>query len=163
MALWLALTLRDLGFLLYGGPLIAFAVLIALAPRIPGLAPEAAVRTFRAWGPGLGLALGATILGALSARWLEHGTFSWSTETHAARLDLASWLAFLALWVSNIKLEVWTLQPLRSLDPPDGITDAADYRAATRSLTRHLGVHAALVVVVLVLTRMAVAPLLFGG
>ena len=162
MALWLALTLRDLAFLLYGGPLVAFTFLIALAPWIPSVAPEATVRTLRAWGPGLGLALGATIIGALSARWLQYDTFSWSAETSAAQLDLVSWLAFLALWMSNIRLEVWTLQPLRTLDPPEGITDMAGYIDATRSLAQHMVVHAALVVAVLVLTRMAGAPELFG-
>jgi len=163
MELWLALTLRDLGYLLYGGPLVAFAVLITLGQRIPGLAPEATVRTYRAWGPGLGLALGATILGALGARWIQHGAFSWSFAGTAAQLDVASWLALLALWVSNIKLEVWTLQPLRTLDPPSGITDPAAYRHATRSLARHLAVHAVLVVAVVVLARAAGSPALFGA
>lgn len=163
MELWLALMLRDLGFLLYGGPLVAFAVLITLGRRIPGLAPEAVIRTYRAWGPGLGLSLGATVLGALGARWFQHGAFSWSVAGTAAQLDLASWLAFLALWVSNIKLEVWTLQPLRTLDPPGGVTNPAAYQDAAGSLARHLVVHSMLVVIVAMLTRAAGSPALFGA
>ncbi|MEC7947740.1 MAG: hypothetical protein VX265_09250, partial [Myxococcota bacterium] len=116
MELWLALTLRDLGFLLYGGPLIAFAVVISLSSRIPGLSPWAAVRTFRAWGPGLGLSLGAAVAGGLAAHWLAHGSFTWAWDTPRAQVELAAWLAFFAVWVSNIRLEVWTLHSLRALD-----------------------------------------------
>lgn len=157
MELWLALTLRDLGFLLYGGPLVAFAIVVALSSRIPGLTPWAAVRTYRAWGPGLGLSLGATVLGALAARWLARGEFSWAWGTTLEQLDLAAWLAFLFLWASNIKLEIWTLQPLRSLDPEGGVTDEPAYRAAAGRLARHMLLHAGLIVTVLVLTRLSEA------
>lgn len=158
MELWLAHTLRDLGFLLYGGPLVAFTIVIALSARIPGLTPWAAVRTYRAWGPGLGLSLGATVFGALLGRWLEHGEFMWGWSTTLERVDLAAWLAFLVLWASNIKLEIWTLQPLRTLDPPDaGVSDEPAFRAAARRLTRHMVLHALLIVGVLVLARLSEA------
>lgn len=160
MDLWLASTLRDLGFLLYGGPLVAFTIIVSLSGRIPGLTPWGAVRTFRAWGPGLGLSLGATVFGALAAHYLQHGAFAWAWDTPVARLELAGWLTFLVMWVSNIKLEVWTLQPLRSLDPGGPVPDEAAYRAAVSRLARHMVVHAMLIVAIFVIAHLASAPFL---
>ena len=160
MELWLALTLRDLGFLLYGGPMVAFTVVIALAGRVPGIDQVSAVRAYRTWGPGFGLALGATIFGGLAARWLEQGGFSWAWDTPAAQVDLGLSLAFLVLWVSNIKLEIWTLQPLRTLDDPTaGVVDGDAYTHATASLVRHMVVHAALVLAVFVLAQLNGTPI----
>lgn len=153
---WLALTLRDLGFLLYGGPLVAAAFVVGLVDRVPGLTPWAAVRTVRAWGPGLGLSLGATIFGALAAHWLQHGAFVWAWGTAAEQVALAGWITFLVMWVSNLRLEVWTLEPLRKLDPPaTGVRDEAAYRTALRPYQVHLVVHALLIVAVAVLARVA--------
>lgn len=162
MELWLALMLRDVGFLLYGGPLVAFAVVVSLSSRVPGLTPWSAVRTFRAWGPGLGLSLGAAVAGGLVAHWLAHGAFTWTWDTPRAQVELAGWLAFFALWASNIKLEVWTLHPLRALDGPEGVSDQPAYLAATRRLSRHLVGHAALILLVTVLAGLAEAPWLQG-
>ena len=160
MDLWLALTLRDLGFLLYGGPLVALAIIVSLSGRIPGLTPWGAVRTYRAWGPGLGLSLGATVFGALAAHYLQHGAFVWRWDTLGAQVELAGWLTFLVMWASNIKLEIWTLQPLRSLDPDGQVSDEAAYRAATSRLARHMVLHATLIVGVFVLAHLATAPFL---
>ena len=109
-------------------------------------------RAYRAWGPGLGLSLGATVFGGLGAHYLEHGAFAWSLERPA---ELLGWLTFFAMWVSNIKLEVWTLEPLRKLDRERGLTDEAAFEAATAPVARHLLVHAALVLAVVVLARLA--------
>ena len=160
MELWLALTLRDLGFLLYGGPMFAFTAVIALSGRVPGIEPVSAFRAYRTWGPGFGLALGATIFGGLVARWLEQGGFSWTWDTPAAQVDLGLSLAFLVLWVSNIKLEIWTLQPLRTLDDPAaGVVDGDAYTQATASLARHMVVHSVLVLAVFVLARLSETPI----
>ena len=40
---------------LYGGSLTAFAALLAMRHRLSPLRPEDVMRTFRAWGAGLGL------------------------------------------------------------------------------------------------------------
>ncbi len=153
----LATILRDLGFLLYGGPLVAFAILVPLAGRLTRGEPWHVVRTWQAWGPGLGLSLGACVFGALWRHWLRHGAFSWGWASGPERLELAAWLAFFALWVSNIKLEIWTLEPLRKLDRDLEVKDPAAYRAALPAVRRHLAVHAALVVLVLVLAVVAEA------
>ena len=139
--------LHTLGFLLYGGPLVAFTILITTADVIPHVKRWDLVRVYRAWGPGLGLSLGATILGRLTAYYIENGAFSWGWSSPEEIQVTAAWLTFFAMWISNLKLEVWTLEPLRKLD--DGtITDEAAYASATQQLVRHMWVHAILILAV---------------
>lgn len=149
--LTLALVLRNLGFLLYGGPLMAFTLLIAMASFVTYLRLEDAIRAYRAFGPGLGLSLGASILGMLVAYYLEHGEFRWGWSTPEEQLTLAAWLCFFALWVSNLRLEVWTLDPLRKLDQDGTISDMAAYRQHARGLLSHLFLHSALITIVTIL------------
>ncbi len=139
--------------MLYAGPLVAFAVLICLVPRIPGLSLHAAVRSYRAWGPGLGLSLGACILGGLWGHWQDTGGFQWSIDTLADRWAVATHAVFVVAWVSNIVLEIWTLEPLRRLDPdaPGPPADSPAYLAAGRHLCRHMAIHAVLLLGVAVL------------
>ena len=145
--------LQDLGFILYAGPLLAFCVLITLAPRLEGLTIHGVVRTYRAWGPGLGLALGACILGALTGEWLDRGEFSWSLHSATEQWRSAAHGLFVAAWVSNIKLEIWTLEPLRKLDSaaPADPPDSSAYAAAAEALRTHMAVHSALILGVAVL------------
>ena len=140
--------LWRLGFLLYGGPIVAFAILVSAASRIPDIQPWEIVRTYRCWGPGLGLSLGAAILGGLTGHYLTHGSFTWAWSSPVERWELATWLCFFLLWVSNLKLEVWTLEPLRKLDRSGQIEDPEAYREGVRPLSRHLVVQAVLVVAV---------------
>lgn len=147
--------LRDLGFLLYGGPMVAFTVLVLLADALPSMRPWDIVRAFRAWGPGFGLALGTCVFGALAGHWLRRGGFVWGWQTAAEKLELAAWLVFFALWVSNVKLEIWTLEPLRKLDPPAGVSDPDAYVRALGPLRRHMVAHAAMVLAVVVLAEVA--------
>jgi hypothetical protein len=144
-ALDVALILRDLGFLLYAGPMVAFTVLVRMSSRIPHLAPWDVVRVYRSWGPGLGLSLGACVFGALVAKWLTDGAFSWPFDD-AHRLSSIGWLTFLAMWISNIKLEIWTLEQ---------IADEAAFRAALGPLSRHMIVHSALIVAIVILARLS--------
>ncbi len=137
--------LQNLGFLLYGGPLVAFTVLITAAGALPHMKRWDLVRCYRAWGPGLGISLGVSIFGMLAAYWLEHGAFSWGWSTPEETRILAAWLTFFVMWVSNLKLEVWTLEPLRKLDGADGVTDEGAYSAATGRLLRHMWIHSILI------------------
>jgi len=148
-------TLRDLGFLLYGGPMVAFTVLVALARRLPGNTPWCIVRAYRAWGPGLGISLGLCILGLLAGHWWRVGSFTWAWSTTSEQWALAAWLTFLAMWISNIKLEIWTLEPLRKLDRDGRITDEAAYLRALGPLPRHMVVHSVMVLAVVVLAVVA--------
>ncbi|MEC9391510.1 MAG: hypothetical protein VX944_15665, partial [Myxococcota bacterium] len=56
--------------------------------------------------------------------------------------------AFLALWVSNIKLEIWTLEPARKAP-----ASADDHRLALPVL-RHLYLHSAAIAAVLAVSRL---------
>ncbi|MFT5685093.1 MAG: MFS family permease, partial [Myxococcota bacterium] len=140
--------LQNLGFLLYGGPLVAFTILIATADALPHMKRWDLVRSYRAWGPGLGISLGASIFGMLVAYWLEHGSFSWGWSTPDEVQILAAWLTFFVLWVSNLKLEVWTLEPLRKLDSDGIVQDEAAYTAATGRLLRHMWFQTVIILVV---------------
>lgn len=151
----LANVLQNLGFLGYGGPMVAFTLLIAAGDRIPHLKPWDVIRTYRAWGAGFGLSLGLCVLGGLSLYYLRTGGFSWGWDTSEEQVVTGTFLAFLAMWVSNIKLEIWTLDPLRKLDPNGVVSDEAAYRAAAASLRNHLVVHSLLVLLVAVLATIS--------
>lgn len=150
-----ALLLQNLGFLLYGGPMVAFAILVAAAYWIPNVRPWDVVRVYRSWGAGFGLALGACILGGLARYYLDHGSFTWGWSTPDERLVLGTFLAFLAMWISNIKLEIWTLDPLRKLDQNGVVSDTAAWDAAHARLARHMARQAFLVVLVAVLASLS--------
>lgn len=146
--LTVATLLQDFGFLLYGGPMVVFTLLLAVSLVHPQVDSLAVIRTYRAWGPGFGLALGATILGGLSLHWLEVGSFTWSWANAPGRLMTHA--VFLVLWVSNIKLEIWTLEPLRKADNGQHEADEA-ILAGAKPLVKHMAVHASLVVAVFAL------------
>ena len=97
---------HDLGMLLYGGPVVAFAMLVALSGRLAGIERWEIVRTDRAWGAGLGLSMGAWVLGLLSVQYLQTGAFRWGWATPHERWTLAADLVFLALWIWNVRVEI---------------------------------------------------------
>lgn len=151
----LAHALHDLGMLLYGGPMVAFAILVALSPRLSHLATWDVVRTYRAYGAGLGLSMGAWVAGLVTRHYLQQGAFTWSLETGQQQLLLASHLVFFALWVWNVRVEIWSLEPLRKLDRGGAVAAPGDYDAAARALARDMSLQAALVLAYVVLERLA--------
>jgi len=153
----LAQILHDLGMMLYAGPFVAFTVLVALSQRLPALKPWDVVRTFRAWGAGLGLAMGAWVLGLLARHYLVTGGFSWGWINLWQGFTLAAHLVFLALWIWNVRVEVWSLEPLRRLDDKGEIADPAAYTAATRRLVRDMGLQSVLLVAYIVLEAILTA------
>jgi len=139
--------IQDLGFVLYGAPLVVIAVWTALAIRKAGCAVAQPIRWQRRLGAFLGLSLGACIYGALAHRYLSTGGLTWHWSPAAEQEITIVLLVFIAMWISNIKLEIWSLEPLRKLDPrpEEGAPpDPAAYQSAARSLLRHQLVHAAL-------------------
>ncbi len=136
-------TLRDMSLAIYVGPMVAFAILALAQPRIVGLNSETFVRTFRAWGPGFGISLGIAVFSALGTHYWERGAFTWGPGGGGDPWELAHWLLFLGVWISNIKLEVWTLEPLRPLDQKGMIKDPERFTRESRRLAHHLGLHAA--------------------
>lgn len=132
----LARAAHDLGMLLYAGPMLAFTILIGLSTRAPRLRQAEIVRTYRAWGAGFGLGMGAWVLGLVVSHYIDMGGFRWPLDTVDGQLVAARHLVFLVLWAFNVRLEVWTLEPLRRLDGEGGIKDASAYAAAARRLNR---------------------------
>ncbi|MCK6525539.1 hypothetical protein L6R49_29370 [Myxococcota bacterium] len=129
---------------LYGGSLTAFAVLLSMRHRLSPLRPEDVMRSFRAWGAGLGLSMGALILTGLLSRYLSEGGFSWPADTPEDGLRRAKAILFLILWVSAFHLEIWTLEPCRKLDQDGVIRDAAAYEATARRVSAQLWLNTAL-------------------
>jgi putative copper export protein len=141
---------------LYGGSLTAFAVLLSMRHRLSPLRPEDVMRTFRAWGAGLGLSMGALILSGLLIRFLQDGGFAWPADTDADVLRRAKAILFLVLWVSSFHLEIWTLEPCRKLDQGGVIQDAAAYEATSRRVNAQLWLNTALFWVIGALGLLAV-------
>lgn len=140
--------LQNLGFLLYGGPMVAFALLVTAAYQIPNVRPWDVVRVYRSWGAGFGLAMGACVLGGLTRYYLSHGSFTWGWDSGSERLVLATFLSFFLLWAANIKLEIWTLEPLRKLDKGGPIQDEEAWRVAHARLASAMLRQAVLVFIV---------------
>ena len=147
----IALILEQAGFLLYAVPIL-WSTLAVKRSRTDENTLNA-LRRFRRFGPLLGLSLGACIFGMLSGIWLDHGAYEANWSTASGRGESAMHLAFFFVWISNIKLEIWTLEPLRKLDPlpfqappPD-----QDYGDAIRHVRRHLMLHSVGLISVLAL------------
>ena len=136
----LATILETAGFAIYGTPLFLTAVSLIRLQSTKG-DPLRTIRAIRMVGPILGIALGAAIFGGLWGIWLEHGSFDWPT----GQKDSAALITFFVMWVSNVKLEVWTLEPLRKLDSdlPSEPPDRAAFLAAVDRYRNHLVLHCA--------------------
>lgn len=132
----LAQALESAGFALYAAPILAMTAWLSLSidqPLGPGL------KRFLTLGPFLGIVLGACILGALGGIWLEHGEFVWTFGTDQGRITAIQQTVFFLVWVSNIKLEIWTLDGARAALKGPGGPEAL--RAAAVTLRRHLWIH----------------------
>jgi len=147
--------LHAAGLLLYGGPLLAFAILLACGDRIHGLRAWHLDRIWRAWGPGSGLALAVLILGGVLRYWSLGHAFSWNLQDPVGRGFLLKHLLFLALWVDYTVTEIWVAEPLRRLDPgPGDPPDPGAYLAARPRLLRHVWVSAGILLAILVLSSL---------
>ena len=103
--------------------------LACLSLSFSGKTPDI-LRAYTRVGPLLGIAMGACIAAALAELWMTHQAFPLLDAEH-----LPMTVAFLVVWVSNIKLEIWTLEPIRKATEWSPSTDAL------KSLRRHLWVH----------------------
>ena len=139
------------GFLLYSVPIFWFAFSLLRASTEEKSLER--LRNFRSLGPLLGLSFGACIFGTLAGIWLDHGEFTlrWSTQTD--RAESALHITFFAVWISNIKLEIWTLDPLRKLDSSPTVTPVIDdpLRTAMHATRRHIALHTVGLLAVLIL------------
>ncbi len=143
--------IQDIGFLFYGVPLVTIALWTTMAIVRPATSAVQPIRWQRRLGPFLGLSLGACIYGSLAHRYLNTGSLQWHCSPASEREVTIILLVFIVMWISNIKLEIWALEPLRKLDPrpKDGPpSDPVAYQSAARTLSRHLLVHAVLLCVI---------------
>lgn len=136
--------LHFAGVTVYGGSLFAFAVLLLARHHLAPLDTVAIVRAWRAWGAGLGLSMGALILAGLGLHYLDRGAFIWPTASAQDRLFAAKCLFFLVLWASSFYLEIWTLDPARKLDGPEGVRDLVAYEACAGKVAAQAGANALL-------------------
>ena len=137
--------LQNAGFVLYLVPYLWFG-LVSLRHKADSTAATTSARRFLSMGPLLGLSLGACIFGALAGIWLGHGEFSWA---NASTVEITLQLVFGITWVSNIKFEVWTLEPSRK----KLASGAAAIGPELSRARRHLWVHCILLIAVVGLSQ----------
>ena len=98
------------------------------------------IKSFQSFGVILGLSLGATILPTIALIWFERGHFYPTSD-----LEMVGWIVGLCMWVSNIILEIWTLDPLRK-DDQGILPDAINIVDAEDKAVFHLRFHGVLIV-----------------
>ncbi len=145
---WLMLSVHHLGAMVYGGSVIAFAVLLSVARRLESFDEVSVLDVYRAWGSGLGLAMGALIFGGLGAWYLQHGGFVWPLASEADQLSAVKLALFLVLWVSSFHLEIWTLEGIRKLQSQGSVSDPEAWGKAFDRVVSQLSVNAVLVVLI---------------
>lgn len=93
---------------------------------------------FRKFGVILGLSLGATLLSTIALIWFERGSYY-----PVAGIETIGVTFGFAMWVSNIILEIWTLDPIRKFDL--NILDAeVSIEEKEQKSMRHIRLHALL-------------------
>ena len=112
-----------------------------------------ALRIFRRTGPILGLSMGMCILGTVAGQWLDHQAFELYWATDSDRVESAMYITFFAIWVSNIKLEIWTLEPMRKIDNDLSIKPAniEAFHSAAGPARGHLMLHSVGILSVIIL------------
>lgn len=140
---WLTL-FRDTCWMLYAGVIIAFAL-----TTIRPVDHREFLNAFRAMGVVLGLSFGGTILSSIAITWIQRGSFFPETT-----IEAVGWGVGLLLWISNIVLEIWTLDPIRKhalgILPPE-----RDIQALERKTLTHVRLHAGLCLMTHVLCWLA--------
>jgi hypothetical protein len=109
---------------------------LLLAWALGGPKRAAAMRRHQRIGPMLGIALGLWIFGLL---WQHHravGSFSWDGE---GVWPNTAWVAFIAMWVAHIHVEIWGFEPLRRAG-----TDTEAYARALTGLRPEIWLHCSL-------------------
>ncbi len=153
------------GALGYGGPLIAFSLLLLFRARIPWVQTEDLVRVYRTWGAGSGVSLGLLTYAAVwhyavtvnpGADFPASHALRWDTELDVLRSVQV--LLYGAGWISYTALEVWTLEPCRKLDQGGLVTDRDAYEAAARTVRSHLTFNAVLFLAVALLATQTDLP-----
>lgn len=147
--------LAEVGAVVHGGGVVAFALLFQFRRHLRFVDEAHLVRVYRGWGAGNGLSLAAWVYGTIvrfpdtvnpgaPLPWCYLPNFS----TPGATLTSAVAIGMLALWISYVVLEIWTLDPGRLLDRDGEITDPTEFSATVRRVATHLMVNAVLVLLI---------------
>lgn len=136
----IALVLKHAGFALYALPILGTTLALTLRWSGPW---DRHLSRFVALGPVLGLSLGSAIFGGLAELWLRESGFPLLSESNRAQT-----IAFGFLWLSNLQLEVWTLEPVRKAADSDALN------AAVLRLRTHLWVHSVAILAVVGATQL---------
>lgn len=137
--------IRGVAWSMYMGLMFAFALLSVFSQF--DLADY--LKWFSKFGVILGLSLGATLLPSFVLIWFERGSYYPQGTFETAGVAVG-----FIMWVSNIILEIWTLDPIRKYDLSildESISiDAKRQRALT-----HIRLHAILCVATSILLSLS--------
>lgn len=122
---------QTIGWTLYAGPMIAFSIMAYTDKNF--------YKSFSHFGVGFGLSLTLWIYSTIAIQYLSQGHFFPNIRENL-------WIPVaIVMWISNIKLEIWTLDPIRKSKEP--IVPSI----YLQSLRSHLTIHASLIALVQIL------------
>ena len=137
--------IRSVAWSMYLGIIVAFATLSIFSK----IEIKSYLEWFRKFGVILGLSLGTTLLSSIVTIWFERGTYYPQTSIES----LGAGIGF-GMWVSNIILEIWTLDPIRKNDL--GILDEEhNIETKQRKALSHIRLHALLCIGTYMCARLA--------
>ena len=124
--------IRNVAWSMYMGLVLAFATLSIFSK----IDVESYLEWFRKFGVILGLSLGATLLPSIVLIWFERGSYY-----PQSTLETIGYAVGLGMWISNMVLEIWTLDPIRKYDL--GILDEQqDITTKRGKALTHIRLHA---------------------
>jgi hypothetical protein len=98
---------RNVAWTLYMGVVVSFALMSIFST----FEKHDYLLWFRKFGVILGLSLGTTILSSVVLTWFDRLSFYPQSTLETIGLGIG-----FVMWVSNIILEIWTLDPVRKFD-----------------------------------------------
>ena len=138
--------IRGVAWSMYLGLMLAFAILSVFSEF--DLADY--LKWFSKFGVVLGLSLGATLLPSIVLVWFERGSYypQGTLETVGVTIGFV-------MWVSNIILEIWTLDPIRKYDL-NILDERISIDAKRQRALSHIRLHAVLCVATSICLTLAV-------
>ncbi|MEE2751878.1 MAG: hypothetical protein VX519_10640 [Myxococcota bacterium] len=107
----LSMWVHLLGAVLYGGPLVCFAIALSIPARFSGVGRHQLIGMYQRFGSLMGLSMGALIFGGIGLHWAQWG-LHWPGGGVSGQLGI-KYGVFFVLWVSSFHLEIWTIDPIR--------------------------------------------------
>ena len=138
--------IRSIAWSMYFGLVVSFATLSVFSKIDIGSYLE----WFRRFGVILGLSLGATLLPSIAILWFERGSYYPQSTIETLGFGIG-----FGMWVSNIVLEIWTLDPIRKYDL-DILDEQNNIETEQRKALIHIRLHALLCLGTFVCTHLSV-------